>query len=86
MYHPFGTSSMRGERGGGGGGGGMLMKKSESSYNKRGDYCQCVVPNCINNVKAESQTTMPVFSTPPSILFVDLNLSPGETVTCKQSI
>ncbi|KAL7319676.1 Golgi membrane exchange factor (Ric1p-Rgp1p) subunit [Mucor circinelloides] len=64
MYHPFGTSSMRGERGGGGGGGGMLMKKSESSYNKR-----------------ESQTTMPVFSTPPSILFVDLNLSPGETVT-----
>ncbi|KAL7333941.1 Golgi membrane exchange factor (Ric1p-Rgp1p) subunit [Mucor circinelloides] len=81
MYHPFGTSSMRGERGGGGGGGGMLMKKSESSYNKRGDYCQCVVPNCINNVKAESQTTMPVFSTPPSILFVDLNLSPGETVT-----
>ncbi|OAD02953.1 hypothetical protein MUCCIDRAFT_109804 [Mucor lusitanicus CBS 277.49] len=29
--------------------------------------------------KRESQST-PVFSTPPSILFVDLNLSPGETV------
>lgn len=24
-----------------------------------------------------------MFSTPPSILFVDLNLSPGETVKCK---
>lgn len=27
--------------------------------------------------------TLPVFSTPPSILFVDLNLAPGETKKCK---
>jgi hypothetical protein len=27
--------------------------------------------------------TLPVFSTPPSILFVDLDLSPGETKKCK---
>lgn len=31
----------------------------------------------------ESRTT-PVFSTPPSILFVDLNLAPGETVKCNK--
>lgn len=33
----------------------------------------------------ESCTT-PVYSTPPSILFVDLNLAPGETVKCKCDI
>lgn len=27
--------------------------------------------------------TLPVFSTPPSILFVDLDLAPGETKKCK---
>lgn len=29
--------------------------------------------------------TLPVFSTPPSILFVDLDLAPGETKKCKSS-
>lgn len=28
--------------------------------------------------------TLPVFSTPPSILFVDLDLAPGETKKCKK--
>jgi len=42
----------------------------------------CFESSLLNFFKIDTRT-LPVFSTSPSILFIDLDLEPGETKQCK---